>query len=887
MCSAGTSNNDTEVSATVKHTLPLLAISAFLVLACNDNRPPADPADMYEKAVALFQEQSFKQAKPLLEDAVRLFHDNDKLSEALTLLVQTDLELGEFRAAFIASEQAAVIMHKEGNVHGKVKLALLEGDIYTAMQMYDRAIAKYRDASASAMAFDDKIAAAEAQLKLASILMIGEDFSEAQEIYKSVLAQAQTNSDHKHVAAALGGIGRIYRIQKHYTESANSLTQGLASVNQVSDPLLVANLQSEIGLLHSDQNSTNAALRDFRNAINTLRRARTGKEYEAVFLFRLGRLYERNGKLPEAKRYYTDALEIARSEGDRIAENYLSIFLYRINDGLMPPEQRTQNADKFQQSYEQIAKKFQECRHITGEGYLYSQIGKYFELAGDFVKARLYYLKAITLDQNSLAEYFNEELYAPYQAALGISHSHQDWYELLSALLIKLQHPEEAFKTLEFARMKQLAGTFQTMDISLRNPRVKHYTKNVRMQIQKARLLEAEYTARFASSKHSSDSKDIQALRNELETLKQDIRKVSLQIISEYPNYEALVMPVRVEPPVLQKCIPNGTLAIEFMPTDDKLYIFALTRSQLVVRISEIRRDSLMQLMAEYRTLLQDPTVYSGEAGEASIASMTRFAILSTQLYELLLRPVDDLIDKNLVIVADHEMDGFPFHAIERQDAKGNVKYVIELTSVDYVPSLSSLRYRTASNVRLQDVVAFGNPTGKNWSVDYELRDIRSFFNDATVMVGLETSWSNLKSIKADILQISTEFSQRGAEFPLGTMVLSNGLMVEQSTTVPFEKLAELEAIPVVVLSNHYGQGTGIAAEHALLFRINGTSDIFFNAWLADRRAAKFFSEYFFTHLANGLAPGDAYRQALLNLIRTREVSQPHSWAQFFHFGVG
>jgi hypothetical protein len=111
--------------------------------------------------------------------------------------------------------------------------------------------------------------------------------------------------------------------------------------------------------------------------------------------------------------------------------------------------------------------------------------------------------------------------------------------------------------------------------------------------------------------------------------------------------------------------------------------------------------------------------------------------------------------------------------------------------------------------------------------------------------------------------------------------------MVEQSITVPFEKLAELDAIPVMILSNHYGQGIGLSAEHALLLRINGTSDVFFNSWLADRKVAKFFSEYFFTHLANGLAPGDAYRQALLNLIRTRDVSHPRSWGQFFHFGVG
>ena len=171
--------------------------------------------------------------------------------------------------------------------------------------------------------------------------------------------------------------------------------------------------------------------------------------------------------------------------------------------------------------------------------------------------------------------------------------------------------------------------------------------------------------------------------------------------------------------------------------------------------------------------------------------------------------------------------------------------------------------------------------------MDYELRDIRSFFKGAKVMVGLETSWDNLKSIKADILQISTEFSQPSTELPLGNIVLSNGLMVEESTTVPFEKLSEHDAIPVIILSNHSGQGVGLSAAHALLLRINGTSDVFFNAWLADRKAAKFFSEYFFTHLANGLAPGDAYRQALLNLIRTKDVNHPHSWAQFFHYGLG
>jgi CHAT domain-containing protein len=425
------------------------------------------------------------------------------------------------------------------------------------------------------------------------------------------------------------------------------------------------------------------------------------------------------------------------------------------------------------------------------------------------------------------------------------------------------------------------------MTVSLRSSQVKLQTKKVQVQLQNARILEAEYTARLASTKYSSESNDLNTLHTELESAKQMLRKESRLIIEKHPNYETLVLPKPVDVAIIQASVPRGTLAIEYLPTDDLLYIFAVTHSRLIVRSSVIRHDNLLQMMTEYKQLLQDPNVYSGEGGEASVASMMRFARLSTQLYDILLRPVDDLFEQNLIVVAHHEIDGFPFHAIERQDLKGNVKYAVELTSIDYVPSLTSLRYRTASTSRMQDIVAFGNPTGKNWSVDYELRDIRSFFKGARVMVGLETSWDNLKSIKADILQISTEFSQRSTEYPLGKFILSNGLIVEQSTAIPFEKLTELEAIPVIALSNYYGQSIGLSAEHALLLRLNGTPDVFFNAWSADRKAAKFFSEYFFTHLANGLAPGDAYRQALLNLIRIREVSHPRSWGQFFHFGIG
>ena len=468
---------DTEIEASVKRTLFFLVLSIFLLLSCDiGEHPLTDPTEMYEKAVVLIQEHSFKQAKPLLEQAINLFQElkkTNQLAEALTFLVETDIQLGEFRAALTVSQEAAMVMRKEGDVHGEVRLALLDGDLYTDMQMFDHAIAWYRNASASATAFGDKIAFVKSQLKLASTLKINNDLDEAQRIYKDVLTEAQASNDNLDIVAALSGIGSIYRIQQRYMEAANSLTQALASTDQIRDPLLVARVHIEIGLLHSDQNSVNAALRDFRDAINTLRQARTGKELEIVLLFRLGHLYEQSGKLLESKRYYSEAIELARSQGDRIAENYLSIFLVRCDFGLMTSEQQLQSREKLQQSYEQISKKFQECRHIAGEGYLYVQLGKEAERIGDLSKAQEWYVKAVTLAQNTLATYCNVELHEPYQTALGIYSLHTDWYELLSAVLIKMHRQEEALKTLEFVRTKQLADTFQKLDVSLRHPKVK------------------------------------------------------------------------------------------------------------------------------------------------------------------------------------------------------------------------------------------------------------------------------------------------------------------------------------------------------------------------------------------------------------------------------
>ena len=868
-----------------------LSLLLFVLSSCDvDNGPLTDPREMYERAVSLFNDQSYQQAKPYFEQAIQRFQQegkSERLVEAHYYLAQCDLELREFRAALDAINQGIVLCKSTADFRAEGRLTMLAGDVHFKMGRFADALASYGATAALAATFSDEATVADAGLKTASSFEADGMLPQAFERYQDALGKFQAAQDRNKIAEALYGLGDVYRQQSHTAEALNSLTQALSTIDRSQQPLLASKVEMSIGLTHLAMNNLNGALTDFRDATNILRRYRGGKAYEVLMLFRIGSVYNRSGRVGDAKKYFTDALEIARTVGDRIAENYLYVLVLECNLKLMTADQRRKTTDRLEQSYEQIARRFQDCGHATGEGYLWIQLGNLYESKGDLAKARDYYSRAVRLDLDRLGEYQDVDLHRPYQEELGIKNDHQDWYERLSGVLLRMGKSEDALKTLELSRTRQTFRTLEDVNVNLRNPKVKKPMQQLRADLDRARMIEIELTGILAYRQGRQDDQRIQAMRTDLEKAKQNLRTVSAAIAKEYPNYEPLTPTPTLGLSGIQNFIPRGSLAVEFLAADDQLYIFAVSRSQFVVKSSPIGKDSLFRLMAEYKQLLQDPIVYSGEAGAASVPAMTRFASLSTLMYRELLQPVDALLDRNLIVIVSPGFENFPFHAIERQDPSGNVKYVIELTSVDYLGSLTSLRYKSAATSRIRDVTAFGNPTGKQWSVDYELRDIRSFFKGATIYIGLETSWDNVKSAKPDVLQLSTEYSSGSGVSPLGEITLSNGLMVEESVSIPFEKLTELDAIPVILLSNQYGQGVGLTPNHAMLLRLNGTSDVFYNAWFADRKAAKFFSEFFYTSLSGGLAPGDAYRQALLNLIRIREVSHPRSWGQFFHFGVG
>ncbi|HLF20323.1 MAG TPA: tetratricopeptide repeat protein, partial [Bacteroidota bacterium] len=434
----------------------LLLLVVLFPLGCDIwEEPLTDPEEIYEKAVEFYKEKSYNQARSFFERAIPMFEQQQaagRILDGYSYLAQTNLAQGDIRLS-IGNLQAAIGWSKKlGDFRAETQLNILLGDVHGAIREYNDAIRYYRSAMLLVSAVNDESKRAEAELKLATTLYESGELEESLEGFRRAVSIYNQQGDNQNVAIGLRSLAKLYRRLGQYAEALNSISQALETISESQEPLLVAKLRMDLALIHRAQGDLNTALADFRDATNILRMKRAGKEYEGLLLFQIGSIYFKSAKYPEAKRYFESALKIAQAGGDRVSENYLYVFLIRTNLGAMTPEQRIRSLPRLQQSYEQIARRFRECAHRTGEAFLWTEIGKMYENRGDLKKAGEMYGIAVGLDQSSLGEFIDKELHEPFLEELNIKSQNEEWYQRYANLLLRLGEEGEALSMIEMAR---------------------------------------------------------------------------------------------------------------------------------------------------------------------------------------------------------------------------------------------------------------------------------------------------------------------------------------------------------------------------------------------------------------------------------------------------
>lgn len=864
-----------------------IVLAASLVCGGCDTTPdpPPLPVDLFEQGVSRVQGGDVAGAAALFDEAERQFSAvgrRDFQLQALSYGARIARDRGLFRDALGKAARGAQLARQLGDVRAEMMHRLLEGDVLVAVGLPAGAARAYEEAARLADTFGEPSVQAEAEIATAGLLLQTGALDDASERFTQALTLSQTAKREELTAQALMGLAEVFVDGRKPAEAVNSATQAMGLVDGTGRPELAARLRLRFGRLLESVRNVNAALTTYREGVNLLRRSRTGRRLEVQLLYRIGELYAKNQRPAEARKHFNDAHEIARRERDALAQAHLSLRILDAEYSSLTPEERRSAGARIARSYLELADRFRAFGQAAGEAAAAGRAAETAEALGDRAQALRLYRRASIAERSGILSYHDPVLHRPYIERLGTGGRQGQWSSRLAALLLAGNQIVEGLTVLEQFRLSVAADELEETDLMLRHPTQAAAARALRTDWQALRLASAEAGAALSLG---GDPEAAGPVFAGLQRTAQQLTRRARAVAETYPNYGPIVRADTVLLTGIRSFIPRGITIVEYLHEGDNLMAVAISRDGARVIQQQAAAGSVSARAEEYLRLMQDPLVYTGGGGEASLDPMTRFAVLSTELYDLLIRPLEPTFDRGVVVIHSSLFGRLPFHALEKQDRGGRIGYFIEYGSVDYLPSWSALQYPTRPALRMQSIVAVGNPSGRNWSTDYELRDIRSFYRLADITIGRDATWSDLRPKRPDLLQLATSFRPGLRAF--GTFLAADSARTNATIDVPFERLTDMTPPPVVILTDDLGSAGGLRPDQAMVLRIGGTSDVFLNRWTADRKASKFFSEFFFTHLSNGLAPGDAYRQALLNLIRTPDVNHPRSWAQFFHFGIG
>lgn len=872
---------------TLPQKIAFLLIVLLLVGACDvrQESPVPNAQDMLDEARQLYDEGSYEKAEDRFAAVLPLLRSDSNLRSVASVystLGRIAFRAGRYRRALSQVDSAIAACVDARDYRQEATQWLLKGDFLTELSDYKAAQEAYGRALSLSSAFNDRREKNRTLLRLGRASLLEGRLHDAQETFEQALTISIEDGVKSETSAGLTGVAQVYFAQGRFEESASTFAQARDASEGGADALA----QIRLGLVRALR-----ALGDQAGALEAISEGTRDEEEAMGGAAGVLLSFERSLVAQEGKRFeqafeaMDAAIRRAEEIGDQIALNYLALFRIQLTEQSLDASDRSSRMASLIGQYAEVADAFALIDNRTGEAYARIRKAQLLRRMNQLEESRTEYRLALAVEDTRLGEYVNPDRHLPFLQELGLGAVREHWYRDFATLCVQMNDLDQAMAVMERARLKRQFIVLRQEPPRLQISEVQEKVDTVDGLIRYMTSLQREISGMLARRPLSVLPQHVGELKKELKELQSRAIALSAEIADEMPNYAPVVYLGYAPTLNLKSLTPQGTALVQYLPGEEELLILLQTGRKLELRRSPIGRKKLADLLGEYLRLMQDPIVYAGSGGEASIEPMLRFAILSPELYTLLLKPIEPFYGERLIVVPDGMFEGFPLHALEQQGSSGEIRFLIELVGIEYVPSLTSLRYRSIEPRPVRSVTGIGNPTGRDWSIDYELRDLRSFFKDAAIFTGLEATWSRLKTASPDLLFLSTEFLNSVPDISLGSIGLSDGVTSGELVYVPFARVVELRAASAVVLSNHHEGGAGLRPDHANLMRLRGNPDVFLNAWPADRKAAKFFSEFFVTHIANGLRPAEAYRQALLNLIRIREVHHPRSWGQFFYFG--
>jgi CHAT domain-containing protein len=462
------------------------------------------------------------------------------------------------------------------------------------------------------------------------------------------------------VSVMFWDLGRAYYELRDYPQALTSLHQALADAEEIDDPSLAALSSEHLGRTYSAMGNSETALHHFKTAFRFY--DNLAKKMEAARTSALvGGEYQQQGNVRDAKKHLQSALDTFESLADR----------------------------------------------LNGSATLYA-LGKLELTQNNLDLAEDYLRRSIEMTENIRRISTSNDLTAAFSAAVD------DRYESYIECLMR-QHQAQpgkgfdvrAFEASESSRGRALAEMLRAtganfapgVDISL--------IESEKLLRQSLRVRE-DYKVALLAGVYKREQ--LLALDTEIAELEKKHNQLIESIQARYPAFKQISRPQAWSLRQIQEqLIDDQTVVLEYSLGENKSYVWAITRNNLVSYELPPQNQIGEQAGKLYKLLTTRPN--SNDLSEMTTAAR--------ELSRIILSPVAAELNKpRIIIVADGTLNYVPFQILPNPHNDAEILIagheIVNAPSTSILGSLRGEEFRKRGQV----LAAFGSPVFKsNYSV--------------------------------------------------------------------------------------------------------------------------------------------------------------------------
>ena len=650
-----------------------------------------------------------------------------------------------------------------------------------------------------------------------------------------------------------GEAKRLYAGIETILERNKSSEYAASAVNTIADAFYRSHEWSTAKALYSDV----LAMPERQDTLN-------GKSAISAHIG-IGNIFFKNYDYSDALKHYLAAYKLAHRQSRSLFEGY---SLVRIADCQVKQYTTQGSPDMLLRSlqfYEHAQSIFSRLHLGIGEAIVLHRIGMLKQVSADDNAAIAYYKQAV--EKYSTNDIDIKYLELPVDlidlcSTSVASDSPVHWLtKNLITLLLKYRRSKEAYSYVLYAESYGVRRVVETHSIVFSdNEKQKNYSATTGLRDHIKQLLIESYYAAEVDNKSFADD-----LEDQLSVERERSRTAMAETGKRYPELAFLYRQLSQEDSVEQFLDPASTL-IRFYSANDDCWAFVLQNGSDPVSIK--LSSSGMALKETMKRLIRD-------LGEKNYTEYTR---LAEKLYGILIKPIEQFGKQRFIFVPIQGLEKFPFHALTRHG-----RPLIDMIEVSYMPSEDLLRAKKPFPRFINNTIAVGFTTDPRWGLEFELRDIRSFFPNTQVLVNQSATGDNLTKTFGEVLQLSTLF-QTSTDGDM-TYLLSDGAPSSVGMQIPVSSFTAMYRFPLVYLEDVQSDANNIRARHSLYWLMNGSSAVITTEYPTNTKMSKKFREAFYSTLSASPYPYSAYRSAVRAVIEQKQNSQMNNWPSFFYYG--